>query len=171
MGESDIVKTYHREVGWNLDIAIVSLSNHSNGSHVIGAQNGCRSLATGVHQLSEGAHATFQRVIPLYDQIRRLPDLGHRLLKCTSPRQRRFEVSRARNKCNSRMPQRGQMLDGLPDPILIVDPNVGYARCIWPNVHENQRYLPETQVLKQRFFHAKCKDRDTINPALYHPPH
>jgi hypothetical protein len=74
----------------------------------------------------------------------------------------------AGNEADAFMPQGSEVLYSLANTIRIVYANVTYARCFWPNVHEDQRQVPEAEVIKQIVFHAKCKYRDSIHPALNH---
>ena len=50
---------------------------------------------------------------------------------------------------NPRVSQRSQMLDGLPDSVLIVDSNVAHLRSIWPDVDEYQRHFSKAEMLEK----------------------
>src|SRR5579863_6203843 len=63
------------------------------------------------------------------------------------------------------------MLNGLANPVLIVDPDVGDSPDIRANVDEYQRNLTVTKVFDQGFFHAKREDRYPVHAAFDHAPH
>ena len=69
--QTDIVEPDDRQIAWYLDLTIVCFAKDSNRSHVIRAQKGPWSLVRGGHQVSQPAHATFQRVIPFHNQVGR----------------------------------------------------------------------------------------------------
>jgi len=69
------------------------------------------------------------------------------------------------------MSQRGQMLNRLPDPVQIVNPNVDDAWRVRSYIHKHQRNLTETKMIQQRVFHAKRQNGYPVNPAFDHSPY
>ena len=60
------------------------------------------------------------------------------------------------------------MLHRLADSVQIVDPDIADPRARRPDINEDQRHLPEFEVLKQHFFHTEGQDRNAFHPALDH---
>src|SRR5580765_3404633 len=68
------------------------------------------------------------------------------------------------------MSKSGQMLHGLPDPGLVVDPNIGNSRRVGTDIHKDQRDFPIAQMFEQRFFHPEGENGNAVDPAFDHAP-
>jgi hypothetical protein len=79
-----------------------------------------------------------------------------------------MKCQRPGDERNLLVTQCGQMLNRLPDPRWIVDPDITDPGQSGADVDEYQGYLPESQSLQQEILHAKGKHRDTFDTALDH---
>src|SRR6266403_3592831 len=69
------------------------------------------------------------------------------------------------------MPQSSQVLYRLANAVQVVNPDVDNAGSIGSDVNEDQGYLSEPKMPKQRLLHAKGQDRHALDTAFDHTPH
>jgi hypothetical protein len=79
-----------------------------------------------------------------------------------------FQLARSGNERNSRVPKGSQVLDGLPNAVLIIDANICNTRCVRTHIDKYERNLAETEVFEQVLFHTKRQDRDPVHAAFDH---
>src|SRR6266702_1654918 len=156
---------------WYRDAVIVSLSHNANGSHVIGAHDRSRT-GTQAGQMRQSVHSPFHSVVSLNHQLRfhAHANLSHGFLKCILAGLGRFKIQRASDKGDVFVPQGREVLDCLPDTLLVVDLDIADLSDRRTNVYKYQWHFAETQVLQQRIFHAEGENSDALHPALDHAP-
>src|SRR5207302_8504008 len=69
------------------------------------------------------------------------------------------------------MPQSSQVLYRLANAVQVINPDVDDAGSIGTDVNEDQGYLSEPKMPKQRLLHAKGQDRNALDTAFDHTAH
>src|SRR5256714_11716243 len=69
------------------------------------------------------------------------------------------------------MTERGQVLDRLPDAVLIINSDIADFGRIRSDIDKHQRHFAQAKIVEKRLLHAEGKDRHSVDPALDHSPH
>src|SRR5271156_2626374 len=85
-------------------------------------------------------------------------NLTHRRFKRVSPGDRRAQPERSRHETDAFMPHRGEVLSRLAEALRVIDADIADARCLRPDVHENERQIPKSKMFEKFVFHSECKD-------------
>ena len=78
-------------------------------------------------------------------------------------------MRRTRNKSDTRVAKRGEVLHCLANSVQIIDPYIYDARSIRSHVDEYQWDLTEAEMIEQRVFHTKRQNGHSIDATLDHP--
>src|SRR5260370_1453314 len=67
--------------------------------------------------------------------------------------------------------QSGDVLDGLAYPILVINADSADTGKRRADIHKNQGYFAEAQIIQKRLFHSEGQDGNALYSALDHAAH
>jgi hypothetical protein len=134
----------------NFDPKIVGFTHHPNGCHVIRTKHGGWRRRQS-HQLSQSFHAAFHRVIAYNYHLRRnrQSDFTHRVAKRFFSGICRFQMRGSGHEGNASVTKRRQVLDCLPDSVLVVNSDIADLRGVRADVDKYERNLAQPKIIEQ----------------------